>query len=128
MKETESLQNGKLRNMQILGSKGHLSICWSKEDDQKMKKEIQRMMDDGYLFFKYKKSFIGKKKLKEIKDINKVKQEIVASDETLKTLVENVQSLSVTDAEPQDDQHQLATKADEVVKGDVVAVPPASGG
>ncbi len=115
-----------MRSIRWLNEKGDITIEWSEDRDEVMKKIIQERMNEGFTFFIVE----GRKKDKTFKRVSDVKQikdfKITMTDKEAEQMIgglfvgnddnDNIESVG------------KANTPDEVVKNDSVAVRPVVGG
>lgn len=115
-----------MRSIRWLNEAGDITIEWSEDRDEVMKKVIQERMNEGYTFFIVE----GRKRNKTFKRVTTVSQinecKITMTDKEAEQMVGGLFVGSDTTSEIE--SVGKATTADEVVKKDTVAVRPARGG
>ena len=114
----------------FLNCMGDVTITWDVKDDAKMKKQIQKLLKEGHIFFIIKKKFLILNKEVEVKDISEINSKVIVKDDKLAELLLKVKS-GKTKAKNNDDTYDVekaSTNPDEIVKSSVVCIKPSRGG
>ena len=115
----------------FLNCLGDVTITWNENEDEMMKKHVQKMLDEGHIFFIIKRScliFKNKVVVENVSDITD--KSLIIKDEKLASILLDVKSGKTVKQESEDkyDVVKASTEAEEIVKSEVVCMRPAKGG
>lgn len=115
----------------FLNCLGDVTITWNEDEDTKMKEHIQKMLDEGHVFFIIKRRcFIFKDKVvvDNVSDITD--KSLIIRDDKLASILLDVKSGKTVKQEKEDnyDVVKASIKAEEIVKSEAVCIRPAKGG
>lgn len=115
----------------FLNCVGDVTITWNENEDEMMKKHVQKLIDEGHIFFIIKRScliFKNKVVVENVSDITD--KSLIIKDEKLASILLDVKSGKTVKQESEDkyDVKKVSTDPDEIVKGEVVCIKPSKGG
>lgn len=115
----------------FLNCVGDVTITWNENEDEMMKKHVQKLIDEGHIFFIIKRScliFKNKVVVENVSDITD--KSLIIKDEKLASILLDVKSGKTVKQESEDqyDVEKVSTDPDEIVKGEVVCIKPSKGG
>lgn len=115
----------------FLNCLGDVTITWNEDEDAKMKEHVQKMLDEGHVFFIIKRRcFIFKDKVVVDKVSDITDKSLIVKDDKLASILLDVKSGKTVKQEKEDtyDVVKASTDKDEIVKSEVVCARPAKGG
>ena len=115
--------------MTFLDRSGHISISWSKDDDDIILPMIQEKIDQGCRFFITKGITRRKKQIIHVNELNG-RRNVILSDENLNNLLSQATTIRVDHVEHDRDIEtiRVARTATEVVNNDTVVTRQMYGG
>lgn len=114
----------------FLNCLGDVTITWDEKDDKKMKKQIEKLLKEGHIFFIVKKKFLVFNKEVEVKDTSEIKDKVLVKDDKLAELLLKVKS-GKTLPKSKDDTYDVvkgSKDSEEIVKGTAICIKPSRGG
>ena len=114
----------------FLNCLGDVTITWDEKDDKKMKKQIEKLLKEGHIFFIVKKKFLVFNKEVEVKDTSEIKDKVLVKDDKLAELLLKVKSGKTVSKAKEDTYDVVKGSKDpeEIVKGTIVCIKPSRGG
>lgn len=113
-------------HMAEMGEEGHLTWAWDEQNHERVVGIIQRMMDDGYVFWIVKRDPLREEELEDIEDLTN-NRHVVIKDDDFRELVE-AGVLYRTRDDATLTQERRTEDAREAAVNDTVAHRPLRGG
>lgn len=113
-------------HMAVMDESGHVTWSWEEENHERIVSVIQRMMDDGYVFWIVKRNPLREEELEDIEDLA-TNRHVIIKDDDFRELAE-AGVLYRTRDEATLTQERRTTDAHEAAVNDTVAHRPLRGG
>jgi hypothetical protein len=121
------------RHMTCLDESGHVTWAWDRKNDDQIIPAIQRMMDQGYVFWILKRdeeregSQIFEEELEDVADLRMNRSVVIRNDDFAELVAAGVLHLDSTDDTPLQ-QERRTTDAREAAANDTVTHRPLRAG
>ena len=131
VKKNKSLSNNQDRGLMFLNCFGDVTLTWSEQEDEKMKQHIQKLIDEGHMFFIIKKKFLIFNKEVQVncaKEINDNK--VLVKDDKIAGILLDVKNAKLA-GKSKDDSYDVvkgSKEPAEIVKSQAVCIKPSRGG
>ncbi len=131
IKKEQNKQVDQNRELMFLNCFGDVTLTWEEQDDEKMKKHIQKLIDEGHMFFIIKKKFLIFNKEVQVncsKEINNNK--VLIKDDKMAGILLDVKNAKLA-SKDKDDSYDVvkgSKNPEEIVKSQAVCVKPSRGG
>ena len=131
IKKEQNKQVDQNRGLMFLNCFGDVTLTWEEQDDEKMKKHIQKLIDEGHMFFIIKKKFLIFNKEVQVncsKEINNNK--VLIKDDKMAGILLDVKNAKLA-SKDKDDSYDVvkgSKNPEEIVKSQAVCIKPSRGG
>jgi hypothetical protein len=131
VKKDKELSVDQKRGLMFLNCFGDVTLTWEEQDDVKMKKHIQKLIDEGHMFFIIKKKFLIFNKEVQVncsREINDNK--VLVKDDKIAGILLDVKNAKLA-GKSKDDSYDVvkgSIEPSEIVKCQAVCIKPSRGG
>ena len=125
------MKKNNTRSITFLNCFGDVTLTWEEAEDEKMKTHIQKLIDEGHMFFIIKKKMLCFNKEVQIGGAKEITDnKVLVKDDKIAGILLDVKNAKLA-GKSKDDSYDVVKGSNdpkEIVKGQAVCARPARGG